>query len=204
MTIDCYGATRPREGSRANEDAFWIWRPSSAVAALCDGAGNASQCAAPVLRAFAHQIEGGLLDVQQFPAWSHWLGGTDAAIAGGMRTTFVGVAIVQQRLLGAYAGDSRAYLVNEHGCRLLSDHPCPPLGSGVALARPIHEPLQPHDTVLLLSDGAWTPLPLTIIHRAVVAARLTDFADLPVTLLDLAARHGRSDDDMTVVAMRTR
>ncbi len=204
MTSECYGATRPRQGSRANEDGFWIWRPSSAVAALCDGAGSPSHCAGPVLRAFARQIEGGLLDVQQFPAWSHWLGETDASLAGGIQTTFVGGALVERRLLGAYTGDSRAYLVNEHGCRLLSDLPTPPLGSGHARARPLHEPLDAHDTVLLLSDGAWTPLPLTLIHRAVMAARLAEFADLPATLLDLATRHGGAADDMTAVAMRTR
>jgi serine/threonine protein phosphatase PrpC len=124
-------------------------------------------------------------------------------MAGGMQTTFVGVAVAERRLLGAWAGDSRAYLVNEHGCRLLNEQPSARLGSGEAAALAIHEPLEPHDTVLLVSDGAWTPLPLTLMHRAVMAARLNAFADLPVTLLDLAARHGRPDD-MTVVALRTR
>jgi len=203
VKIDCYGSSRLRDGGTSNEDAYWIWRPSAIVAAVCDGAGQAQHCAAQVLRMFARQIEGGLLQVQQFPAWSHWMRSTDAAMAGGMQSTFVGLAVVEGRLLGAYAGDSRAYLVNEHGCRLLTEWPSPRLGSGEAEPHPIHEPIDPHDTVLLMSDGAWTPLPLPILHRAVMAARLDDFADLPATLIELAGKHGRADD-MTVVALRRR
>lgn len=201
VKVECYGSTRPRDGSTANEDAFWIWRPSSIVSAVCDGAGHAQHCATHVLRMFARQIEGGLLQVQRFPAWSQWLHSTDAAMAGGVQSTFVGVAVVDDRVLGAYAGDSRVYLVNEHGCRILTETPGRCLGSGEAEAHPIHEPIDARDTVLLMSDGAWTPLPPAIIHRAVMAARLDDFADLPVTLIDLAGKHGHADD-MTVVALR--
>ena len=124
-------------------------------------------------------------------------------MAGGMQSTFIGLAVVEDRVMGAYAGDSRAYLVNEHGCRVLTEHVGRRLGSGEADAHPIHEPLDAHDTILLMSDGAWTPMPTTILHRAVMAARLTDFADLPATLIDLAGKHGRADD-MTVVALRRR
>jgi serine/threonine protein phosphatase PrpC len=203
VKVECYAGTRPRDGGGANEDAFWIWRPTSTVAALCDGAGNAQHCATHVLRLFARQVEGGTMQIERFPAWSQWIRTTDAAMAGGVQSTFVGVAVVQQRLLGAYAGDSRAYLVNEHGCRMLTEQPSRRLGSGEAEPLPIHEPLEPHDTLLLMSDGAWTPLPLTIVHRTVMSARLGDFTDLPGTLLDLSARHGRADD-MTVVALRVR
>ena len=203
MKVECYGATRPQDGSTANEDAFWIWRPSSTVAALCDGAGHAQHCATQVLRMFSQQVECGLLQVERFPAWSQWLRNTDAAMAGGPQSTFVGLAVTDDQLFGAYAGDSRAYVVNEHGCRVLTEVPGKRLGSGEVEAHPIHEPLAPDDTVLLMSDGAWTPLPLTIVHRTVMAARMQDFADLPVTLIDLAGKHGRADD-MTVVALRLR
>ncbi|BCS31557.1 hypothetical protein TBR22_A07590 [Luteitalea sp. TBR-22] len=203
VKVECYGASRPRDGGTVNEDAYWIWRPSSIVAALCDGAGAAQHCAAHVLRLFARQIEGGLLQVQSFPAWAHWVRSTDGALAGGSETTFVGIAVVGDRVLGAYTGDSRAYLVNETGCRILSEQPGRRIGSGEAEASPIHEPLDPHDTLLLMSDGAWTPLPLTIVHRTVMAARMQDFADLPSMLIDVAGKHGRADD-MTVVALRRR
>lgn len=201
--MECYGSSRPRDGSASNEDAFWIQRPASAVAVLCDGAGNAQHCAAHVVRQFARQVESAAFDVQRFPAWSQWIRTTDAAMAGGPQTTFVAVAVVEDRLVGAYAGDSRAYIVNEAGCRVLTEQPGKRLGSGEADASPVFEPLQPRDTVLLMSDGAWTPLPLTIIHRQVMAARLQAFADLPGALLDAAGRHGRADD-MTVIALRLR
>jgi serine/threonine protein phosphatase PrpC len=124
-------------------------------------------------------------------------------MAGGPQSTFVGLAVADRQIFGAYAGDSRAYLVNEDGCRVLTERPGQRLGSGEADAHAIHERLDPHDTVLLMSDGAWTPLPLTIVHRTVMAARLQAFADLPVTLIDLAGKHGHADD-MTVVALRRR
>lgn len=203
VRVECYGSTRPRDGGAANEDAFWIWRPSSIVAAVCDGAGHAQHCAAQVLRLFARQIEEGLLQVQRFPAWSQWLRNADGAMAGGPQSTFVGVAVVDDRLVGAYAGDTRALIVNEDGCRIVSEHPGRRLGSGDVEVHPIHEPLGPRDTVLIMSDGAWTPLPLTLLHRHVMAARLQHFADLPVSLIDAAGRHGHADD-MTVIALRRR
>lgn len=203
MKVECYGATRPRDGASANEDAFWIWRPASTVAALCDGAGQAQACAASVLRSFARQVEADRLDLRRFPAWSQWVRNTDGAMAGGAQTTFVAVAAMDDRLVGASVGDSRACVVNESGCRILNEAPGRRLGSGEADPHPIFEPLSPADTVLLMSDGAWTPLPLPVIHRLVMAARLQAFADLPSTLLDAASRRGRADD-MTVVAMRLR
>ena len=203
VKVECYGSTRPRDGSTANEDAYWIWRPSSIVAAVCDGAGHAQHCAAQVLRLFTRQIEEGRLQVQAFPAWSQWIRNTDHAMSGGPDSTFLAVAVVGDRLVGAYAGDTRAFLVNEHGCRVLSEAPSRRLGSGEAEPHPIHERITAGDTVLLMSDGAWTPLPLTLLHRHVMAARLQHFADLPVSLIDAAGRHGHADD-MTVVALRRR
>ncbi len=189
-----------KDGGR-NEDAFWIGRDDAAVVGLCDGAGHASQCAARVLQLFRAQVSSGALELASFPSWRSWLTATDASLSGGSQTTFVGIAVVGDRLVGAYAGDSRAFLVNEHGCRLLTTERTHRLGSGEAGPLPIHEPLQPHDVVLLLSDGAWGPLPVATLRDVVAAHTLKHLADLPPRLLELAARSGRPDD-MTVVAMR--
>jgi serine/threonine protein phosphatase PrpC len=203
VKVETYGASQARDGSRANEDAFWIRRPAGTVAVVCDGTGNAQGCAQHVVQLFGRQIESGALDVNRFPAWSSWLRSMDAALLGGSQTTFVGVTVVGNRLLGAYAGDSRAFLVNEHGCRLLNESPGHRLGSGEAEPRPIHEELRSGDVVLLMSDGAWSPLGLSAIHRVVVCGTLRHFADLPPDVLEAAARKGRADD-MTVIAMRVR
>lgn len=203
MTFECYGSSRPQEDSRPNEDSFWIGHGPTPTAVLCDGAGRAEQCAANVVRLFKAQIENRTLDVTQFPSWSRWLGTLDAGMAGGAQTTFVGIATVGEGVVGAYAGDSRVYLVNEHGCRLVTHQRTPRLGSEQAQPLPIHEPLAHRDVVLLMSDGAWGPLATGAIHAAVMARTLSDLADLPSTLLDLAGARGRADD-MTVIALRAR
>jgi hypothetical protein len=92
---------------------------------------------------------------------------------------------------------------NEHGCRLLTDRPSRRLGSGEAEPVPIHERLAARDVVLLMSDGASTPLAFPLIQRTVMAKAMQHFSDLPVAFIDLAGKQGRLDD-MTVVAMRAR
>jgi hypothetical protein len=57
------------------------------------------------------------------------------------------------------------------------------------------------DTLLLLSDGAWTPLTLYLLQKAVMAAALRHFSEVPQSILDAAGRTGRADD-MTAVALR--
>ena len=205
MKLECYAASRARDGQQAsaNEDAFWILRPDSNVAVLCDGAGHAQRCAAKVVQLFGRQIQSGAFEVERFPAWASWLKSTDAMLAGGPQTTFVGVAAVNDRLVGAYAGDSRAYVINEHGCRLVTESPCRRLGSGEAEPTPIYEPIAPRDIVLLMSDGAWTPLSLPMLHRIVVTKGTQHLSEVPPALIDQAGRNGRLDD-MTVIAMRAR
>ena len=75
------------------------------------------------------------------------------------------------------------------------------LGSGEAEPRAIHERLAARDVVLLMSDGAWTPLQPPAIQRAVMTLTTRHLSDVPPALLDLAGARGRIDD-MTVVAMR--
>jgi serine/threonine protein phosphatase PrpC len=203
VRVETYGASQPHDGSRANEDAFWIQRPAGTVAVVCDGTGNAQGCAQRIVHLFGRQLESGALDVSRFPAWSAWLRSMDASLLGGSESTFVGVAVIENRLLGAYSGDSRAFLVNEHGCRLLTEAPGRRLGSGEADPRPIHENLTSGDVVLLMSDGAWSPLNLPAVQRIVVNGALRHFADLPPNVLEAAGKKGRPDD-MTVVAMRVR
>lgn len=203
MPVECYGASRAQDGGPANQDAFWIRRPDGAVAVVCDGAGRAQQCAASVVRLFSRHVESGAFAVDRFPAWSSWLKTMDASLLGGPQTTFVGVAVVGEQLFGACAGDSRAYLVGEAGVRLLAETASPRLGSGEVEPTPIHVQLTPHDVVLLMSDGAWTPLSTAMIQRGVTSCAARHLSDLPSALLDLAGARGRVDD-MTVVAARWR
>jgi serine/threonine protein phosphatase PrpC len=203
VAVESYGASRTQDGSRENQDAFWIWRPSGSAAVVCDGAGRAQNCAASVVTLFGRQLESGALAVDRFLAWSSWLKTIDASLLGGPQTTFVGAAMVDDRLLGACAGDSRVYLVNESGVHILNETSSPRLGSGQAEPSPIHVRLAPRDVVLLMSDGAWTPLSFPVIHRTVVAHTMKHASEMPSALLDLAGARGRADD-MTVVSMHRR
>jgi serine/threonine protein phosphatase PrpC len=121
MRVECYGASRAKDGGAPNEDAYWISRHDGRVAAVCDGAGHAQTCGARTVRLFGEMVRSGTLDVERFPAWSSWLTSIDASLAGGAQTTFVGVAVLRDRIVGAWCGDSRAMLVNEHGCRILTE-----------------------------------------------------------------------------------
>jgi serine/threonine protein phosphatase PrpC len=201
MRTECYAASRIRDGGTSNEDAYWISREDGRIAALCDGAGHAQLCGGRTVRVFGELVQSGTLEIDRFPAWARWLKSVDASMAGGPQTTFVGVAAAGSRILGACCGDSRAYLINEHGCRILTEEGGRRLGSGVAEPRPIHERITPRDVVLLMSDGAWTPLQPAAIQRTVMGLTLRHLSDVPPALLDLAGAKGRADD-MTVVAMR--
>jgi serine/threonine protein phosphatase PrpC len=203
MAVQCYGASRPKDGSTANEDAFWIQRPGGTAAVVCDGAANAQRCAARVVDLFTRHLASGALEVQRFPAWASWLKTIDASLAGGSQTTFVGVALADDHVYGASCGDSRAYLVSETGTSILTDGATPRLGSGDASPQPIHVRLAARDVLVLMTDGAWTPLSASAIERCVRGHALKHPSDLPSALIDLAGARGRPDD-MTVVILTRR
>ena len=127
---------------------------------------------------------------------------------GGGQSTFVGVAVVDEAkgsVVGGYAGDSRAYLIGEEGARLATTESSPArLGSRKARASTITLTLQPRDVLLLMSDGAWTPLGGTyVLKKAVVKAAMEHFSAVPQAVLDFSPRPAVYDD-MTVVALRLR
>jgi len=127
---------------------------------------------------------------------------------GGGQSTFVGVAVVDEgkgSVVGGYAGDSRAYFIGEEGARLVTTESSPArLGSGKARASTITLTLQPRDVLLLMRDGAWTPLGGTyLLKKAVMKAAVEHFSAVPQAVPDFSACTG-VDDDMTVVALRLR
>ena len=112
-------------------------------------------------------------------------------------------AVVGDEVVGVGAGDSRAYLVPLDGpVRLLTENASKArLGSGETGPSVFRARLEARDVLLLVSDGAWTPLGTPGIERAVRSMGLKAFADLPAAVLDAASRRGRGDD-MTAVALR--
>jgi serine/threonine protein phosphatase PrpC len=201
---ECYAASRPEEGRSTNEDAFLIGRGPIPCIALCDGAGNAQRAAKRVLTLFEKLVQDSQPEqIADERVWAGWIKLLDSALLGGTQSTFVGVAVLEGIAIGACAGDSRAYLLDRDGAlRILTEGASKQrLGSGEATAFPIRQPLNSGDTLLLLSDGAWTPLGPYLLTKAVLGARGRHFSEVPPAILDAAGRTGRPDD-MTALAVR--
>src|SRR5208283_1156031 len=140
---------------------------------------------------------------QSHAAWRKWVKLLDSSLLGGNQSTFLAVAIMNGVAVGACTGDSRAYLLNREGeLRVLSDGASKfRLGSGKAEAFPIHQQLSPGEILLLMSDGAWTPLGMYALKKAVQSTMGRHFSEVPQAILEAAGKTGRADD-MTVVALR--
>ncbi len=204
MRTECYAASRRQDGRSTNEDAFLIGRGPVEFAALCDGAGNANQAAKRVLTLFEKLFrEAEPSQVLDAKVWGRWMRLLDSSLMGSAQSTFVGVGVMDGVAVGTCVGDSRAYLINSEGeCRILTEgagkHR---LGSGEATGFPIQCPLKTGDILLLLSDGAWTPLGIYLLKKVVLGRLGKHFSELPPAILEAAGRAGCADD-MTAVAVR--
>ena len=202
--VDCYAATKPQQGKTCNEDAFLIGHSHIPRAVLCDGAGNAQQAAKRVLTVFEKLFtEARIEEILEPATWRKWVKLLDSSLLGGNQSTFVGVAVIGGAVVGACAGDSRAYLLNREGeLRILSDGASKNrLGSGRAEAFPIRHQLSSGEIVLLMSDGAWTPLGMYPLKKTLHSTMGRHFSEVPQVILEAAGKTGIADD-MTVLALR--
>jgi hypothetical protein len=131
----------------------------------------------------------------------------DSQLLGGTQSTFVGVAVPDVEaglVIGAYAGNTRAYAVGEDGVKLLTAESSPGrLGSGHAQGKTFSLLLRPYDILLLISDGAWVPFGSAyLLRKAVASASGRHFSETPQAVLDAATPRDGPPDDMTVVALR--
>jgi serine/threonine protein phosphatase PrpC len=202
--IDCFAATRAQQGRTQNEDAFLIGRGERPFAALCDGAGNAERAAKRVLVLFEKLFnEATPEQIMEAETWAKWVKLLDSSLLGAAQSTFLAVAIIGGEAVGACAGDSRLYHLNGKGqCRIVTEGATKQrLGSGQAQPFPIRMKLSAGDILVLLSDGAWTPINLFLLQKTVVSAAVKHFSEVPAAILDAAGRAGRADD-MTALALR--
>ena len=204
-TIEIYGASRTQDGDAVNQDAFRIGRGTISWVALADGAGHAQRVATRVLELFSRLTAG--VEAEQvilFSCWENWVGLLDSALLGGPQSTFLAIATLDGRVVGACAGDSRLYHLPAKGdVRILTEGAAPKarLGSGRAAPLAIHLRVMPGDVLLLMSDGAWTPLSLPRLQALRARAVHGHLSEFPGLILDEAGKHGRADD-MTVVVVK--
>lgn len=208
MRVELCAGSLNQDGrpGRVNEDAYLILRQPVPVAAVCDGSGHAEQAAKKVLRQFELYIRQStpeqLLSVH---TWFHWVKSLDSFLLGGNESTFLGVAVVENQLMGACAGDSHAFLLGAEGRFHFLTAPAGKkrLGSGEVEPFIFKHLLNKGDIVLLMTDGAWTPFDSNLNRILLVArqAAVVDFTEVPAAVLKVAGHRGRWDD-MTVVALR--
>jgi len=206
MRTECFGQSRPQEGRQQtlNQDAFVIGRQPVPWMALCDGAGNAQSVARRALGLLEMRLqETPLGHLLRDDTWLRFAKGLDSALLRGPEATLVAAAVIGDQVIGVAAGDSRAYLTPFEGAvRLLSGSAAKArLGSGETAPAVFRDTLAVRDVLLLVSDGAWTPLGTAGLERAVRGMATKAFADLSSAVLDEASRRGRADD-MTAVALR--
>lgn len=204
VRVEIYGATRTQQGKTQNEDAFLIGREPAPYAVLCDGAGNAERAAKRAAKQFETFLkQDGFEEARTADKWGKWIRLLDSSLAGGAQSTFLAAVFFGAEFFGACAGDSRAYLFTRDGdLRILTDSASKQrLGSGNAQSFPIHGSLASGDILLLLTDGAWSPLAMPLLKKAILSGVGKHFSELPQVILDAAGRTGRVDD-MTVVAGR--
>ena len=202
--MEIYGASRQQEGTKSNEDAFLVGRGQIPFAALADGSGNAQQAARSALALF-HRLFSAATpeEIERFQTWEGWIGLLDSLLLGDAQSTFLAVAFLPGRIVGTSTGDSRLYLLTMDGeIQLLTEDAQKfRLGSGKVIPFPIHRRVQPGDVLMLMSDGAWTPLNLTKMKALRAKALSRHFSEFPAIFLDEAGKNGRADD-MTAVAIR--
>jgi serine/threonine protein phosphatase PrpC len=205
--VECYGASRPQQGRTANEDAYWIGRDPVPVAVVCDGAGNAQQSARRAITFFQKLWASATPDqIRAADTWGKWIHLLDSHLMGLSQSTFLGMAVMEDCFVGAYAGDSRAYVSTWDGkIRLLTDSTVKfRLGSGQATPAFLTGNWQARDLLVLMTDGAWGPLgSLPMVQPAIVKDIGRHLSDVPRSILDSASRAGQADD-MTVVVLRKR
>ena len=204
MRIECYAASLTQEGRKVNEDAWILLRGDPLCAALCDGAGDARRAAKRALQTFEkYYKQAKLEEIAVFPTWSRWVKLLDSSLLGGDQSTFIAIAVLEGKIVGTCVGDSRLYQVTRDGKISIPSERASKfrLGSGRVQPFPIHLPINRGDLLLLMSDGAWTPLNLYALKKVLTRSATRHFSELSSSILEEAGKAGRADD-MTVITLK--
>ena len=202
--IEIYASSRPQDGGKANEDAFFINRSPIPFAALCDGTGNAEESAKRALAYFEKLFnEAERDDIERFSTWIQWVKLLDSSLLGGNQSTFIAIAVLEERYMGTCVGDSRVYWRDRDGkIHIITEDAVKyPLGSGKVEPFPIYLPCNRGKLLLLMSAGAWTPLNISQLKKVINKTLFGHLSELPPAILDEAGKNGRADD-MTVIAIK--
>ena len=200
-------------GHAANEDAFVVaTHPLDNRVRLCfvaDGQGGRAGGGAAARLACRTALDAAVAlppdSLADLRAWAGILRDVDETVRldpeAGL-TTFVGMCVGRDRVVGVSSGDSAALLVcGESAVELTANQrKNPPVGSGAAVATPFG--FDPVGTwkILLMTDGVWKYVgwdKVIEIARRETGAGLIEALQKPARLL----RTGAFQDDFTVVLL---
>lgn len=197
---------------------FFVGRGVYPVAAVADGAGNANLAARKALAMFSKfhsdAEKACPMDLLTAETWQKWAKLLDSNLLGGAQSTFcaftfgaVEDASGKRRdvAVGCAVGDSRLYLLNREGTLSIVTDGAKKARLGSGSAEPFTfriDPLLPGDVLLLLSDGAYTPLSMNELQKTVVTGALRHFSDVPQMVITRAAKYGGLADDSTCLAVK--
>ncbi len=213
MRAEVYAASQSQKG-RQNEDSYLIGRGAFPMCALADGAGHAERAAKRAITLFeklhADAEQRNPQELLEQKTWKNWVSLMDSALLGGPQSTFCafnvgGLSASKTVATGVCSGDSRFYLLNGSNGNLIhltESAQKSRLGSGKVQPMTFHVELRSGDLLLLLSDGAWTPMSPDDLRRTVLAAKTKHLSEVPVAIIERAGKHGGLADDATAVVMR--
>jgi serine/threonine protein phosphatase PrpC len=194
MNLKAYAASVPQPG-RQNEDAFFIDRLYPLVAVF-DGQGNAEN----VAKKAARQLERLCRENGSKPDWTKTAKLLDSYLLGVNKSTMVAASLTEDMVSVCCVGDSRAYLVRNGQVTILTEKANKQkLGSGSVQPLVKQITVKDRDLVLLMTDGAFTPLSLYLLSKITVK-NLLNLPELPHELLKQSTKAGIWDD-ATVVCM---
>jgi len=213
MNVTCFTEAKS-EG--VNEDAVesaqhpeesTIW-----IMALADGqggrTGGADAAQTAVKRAVQVALSAPVQKLLSGRFWVQLLLDVDKAVSDNPDagfTTFVGVAITEQTIVGVSSGDSQAVLIRPTGIAVtLTDNQKknPPVGSQMCHPTLFSAPVPANSRLLLMSDGVYKFVPSETIVSTIAEVEARDAIK---TIRDLAVgRSGTLYDDFSVAIIENR
>jgi serine/threonine protein phosphatase PrpC len=211
MRVEVYAATRAQQG-RTNEDHFTIGRGIFPMYAVADGAGNAQRSAKRATDLFtklhAETEVSTPAALRHQATWKNWTRLLDTALLGGGQATFCAFTLTGHQdkysATGVSVGDTRLYLLPSNGnlLHITESAKKSRLGSGHAEPITFHIDLYPGDLLITMTDGAYTPMKATEIAPVAMRAKVKHLSEVPMALIDRAAKFGGLADDATAMVVR--
>jgi len=208
-------ATFTEKGSRhrENEDAFVVSaHPHNADVIMCflaDGMGGQSfggpAARLACERAYEVACTYSPADLANPNSWNNVFREVDATVDRESKagfTTFIGLVVIPEKIVGVSCGDSAAFHLSSNGFRELTNkqHKHPPLGSGAAIPVTFQANWQAPMKVLIVTDGVWK----YVSRDAIVESLELDSSTAMIQQLRSSAAlpsNGELADDFTMILL---